>query len=60
MRQSIGGDRLAQVLVERGVPEHSFSAREGLRHGFMLEAAGLVVLVDHDIFGASARQRASS
>ncbi|MBK8127653.1 MAG: DEAD/DEAH box helicase [bacterium] len=54
----LAADRLAQVLVERGVPEHSFSAREGgLRHGFMLEAAGLVVLVDHDIFGRKRRKR---
>ncbi|MCL4305684.1 transcription-repair coupling factor [bacterium] len=54
----LAADRLGQVLIERGVPEHAFSAREGgLRHGFMLEAAQLVVLVDHDIFGRKRRRR---
>lgn len=54
----LAADRLGQVLTERGVPEHAFSAREGgLRHGFMLEAASLVVLVDHDIFGRKRRTR---
>ncbi len=54
----LAADRLGQVLTERGVPDHAFSAREGgLRHGFMLEAANLVVLVDHDIFGRKRRAR---
>jgi transcription-repair coupling factor (superfamily II helicase) len=54
----LAADRLGQVLTERGVPDHAFSAREGgLRHGFMLEAANLVVLVDHDIFGRKRRKR---
>jgi len=54
----LAADRLGQVLTERGVPEHAFSAREGgLRHGFMLESAQLVVLVDHDIFGRKRRKR---
>ncbi|MCB9357447.1 MAG: transcription-repair coupling factor [Calditrichaeota bacterium] len=54
----LAADRLGQVLIERGVPESAFSAREGgLRHGFMLEPAQLVVLVDHDIFGRKRRKR---
>lgn len=55
----LAADRLGQVLTERGVPDEAFKSLEGgLRHGFMLEAAKLVVLVDHDIFGRKRRKRA--
>ncbi len=54
----IAGERLGQVLVERGAPENSFEVREGgLHHGFTLPAAKLAVLVDHDIFGRMRRRR---
>ena len=52
------GERLAQILVERGCPEEAFEIREGgLHHGFTLPAARLAVLVDHDIFGRMRRRR---
>lgn len=54
----LAGDRLAQVLIERGCPEPAFEIREGgLHHGFTLPAAKLAVLVDHDIFGRMRRRR---
>jgi transcription-repair coupling factor (superfamily II helicase) len=52
------GERLGQILVERGCPEEAFEVREGgLHHGFTLPAANLAVLVDHDIFGRMRRRR---
>ena len=54
----MAGDRLAQVLIERGCPEEAFTVREGgLRHGFMLPEEKLAVLIDHDIFGRMRRRR---
>ena len=54
----LAGERLGQVLVERGAPEAAFDVREGgLHHGFTLPAAKLAVLVDHDIFGRMRRRR---
>ena len=54
----LAGERLGQVLVERGAPEDSFEVREGgLHHGFTLPVAKLAVLVDHDIFGRMRRRR---
>ena len=54
----LAGERLGQVLVERGAPEDAFEVREGgLHHGFTLPAAKLAVLVDHDIFGRMRRRR---
>ncbi len=54
----LAGDRLAQVLIERGCPEQAFVIREGgLHHGFTLPDAKLAVLVDHDIFGRMRRRR---
>ncbi len=54
----LAGERLAQVLIERGCPESAFEVFEdGLHHGFTLPAAKLAVLVDHDIFGRMRRRR---
>ena len=54
----LAGERLGQVLIERGAPESAFDVREGgLHHGFTLPAAKLAVLVDHDIFGRMRRRR---
>ncbi len=54
----LAGDRLGQVLIERGCPEQAFEVREGgLHHGFTLPAAKLALLVDHDIFGRMRRRR---
>ena len=54
----LAGERLGQVLVERGAPEAAFDVREGgLHHGFTMPAAKLAVLVDHDIFGRMRRRR---
>ena len=54
----VAGERLAQVLIERGCPENAFEVVEdGLHHGFTLPAAKLAVLVDHDIFGRMRRRR---
>ncbi|MDD5088567.1 MAG: transcription-repair coupling factor, partial [bacterium] len=52
------GERLAQILVERGCPEKAFEVREGgLHHGFTLARSKIAVLVDHDIFGRMRRRR---
>jgi transcription-repair coupling factor (superfamily II helicase) len=54
----LAGERLAQVLYERGCPEDAFEIFEdGLHHGFTMPAAKLAVLVDHDIFGRVRRRR---
>ncbi|MFZ5433845.1 MAG: transcription-repair coupling factor [Calditrichota bacterium] len=54
----MAGERLAQILIERGCPEHAFEIREGgLHHGFTLARAKIAVLVDHDIFGRMRRRR---
>ena len=55
---TLAGDRLAQVLRDRGCPDEAFEVMEGgLHHGFTLPAASLAVLVDHDIFGRMRRRR---
>ncbi|MBU0508760.1 transcription-repair coupling factor, partial [bacterium] len=52
------GERLAQILIERGCPDNAFVVREGgLHHGFTLTRTKLAVLVDHDIFGRMRRRR---
>jgi len=52
------GERLSQILIERGCPENAFEIREGgLHHGFTLARSKLAVLVDHDIFGRMRRRR---
>lgn len=52
------GERLSQILVERGCPDSAFEIREGgLHHGFTLPSASMAVLVDHDIFGRMRRRR---
>jgi transcription-repair coupling factor (superfamily II helicase) len=54
----VAGERLAQILVDRGCPEEAFEIREGgLHHGFTVATAKLAVLVDHDIFGRMRRRR---
>jgi transcription-repair coupling factor (superfamily II helicase) len=54
----VAGERLAQVLEERGCPEDAFEVYEdGLHHGFTMPAIKLAVLVDHDIFGRMRRRR---
>jgi transcription-repair coupling factor (superfamily II helicase) len=52
------GQRLVEILEERGCPEDILEAYEGgLHHGFTLPSAKLAVLVDHDIFGRRRRRR---
>jgi transcription-repair coupling factor (superfamily II helicase) len=52
------GQRLGEILEERGLSDDVFDVREGgLHHGFTLPSAGLALLVDHDIFGRRRRRR---
>lgn len=54
----LAGERLAQVLIERGCPEEAFEIQTGgLHHGFTVPEARLALLVDHDIFGRIRRKR---